>query len=169
MWGSGSPGGGGAGAAAVTVVLSGTRDCFLHLPPVLASHLCLQQVPGGLRSGSGRRDAAVREDYGRAASPLPPPASRCCGDAKSPPYDRLPCRDGDRAREPPPAAGPPLRERQPLAAIAAGAPPRGRRPVLSPALRRQAREGPEFRSQRGLAALAPASLSVARGWCPFSP
>ncbi|XP_074999871.1 peroxisomal ATPase PEX1 isoform X4 [Calonectris borealis] len=43
MWGSGNPGGGGAGAAAVTVVLSGTRDCFLHLPPVLASHLRLQQ------------------------------------------------------------------------------------------------------------------------------
>ncbi|XP_025921157.1 peroxisome biogenesis factor 1 isoform X1 [Apteryx rowi] len=43
MWGSGNPGGGGAGVAAVTVVLSGTRDCFLHLPPVLASHLRLQQ------------------------------------------------------------------------------------------------------------------------------
>ncbi|XP_062461084.1 peroxisomal ATPase PEX1 isoform X5 [Pezoporus occidentalis] len=43
MWGSGNPGGGGAGAAAVTVVLSRTRDCFLHLPPVLASHLRLQQ------------------------------------------------------------------------------------------------------------------------------
>ncbi|XP_068261595.1 peroxisomal ATPase PEX1 isoform X3 [Nyctibius grandis] len=43
MWGSGNTGGGGAGAAAVTVVLSGTRDCFLHLPPVLASHLRLQQ------------------------------------------------------------------------------------------------------------------------------
>ncbi|NXL61865.1 PEX1 factor, partial [Chordeiles acutipennis] len=43
MWGSGNPGGGGAGAAAVTVVLSGTRDCFLHLPAVLASHLRLQQ------------------------------------------------------------------------------------------------------------------------------
>ncbi|XP_074905326.1 peroxisomal ATPase PEX1 isoform X3 [Buteo buteo] len=43
MWGSGNPGGGGAGAAAVTVVLSGTRDCFLHLPPELASHLRLQQ------------------------------------------------------------------------------------------------------------------------------
>ncbi|KAM6087757.1 peroxisomal ATPase PEX1 isoform 2-T2 [Chlamydotis macqueenii] len=43
MWGSGNPGGGGAGAAAATVVLSGTRDCFLHLPPVLASHLRLQQ------------------------------------------------------------------------------------------------------------------------------
>ncbi|KAM9386859.1 peroxisomal ATPase PEX1 [Phaethornis superciliosus] len=43
MWGSGSPGGGGAGAAAVTVILSGTRDCFLHLPTVLASHLHLQQ------------------------------------------------------------------------------------------------------------------------------
>ncbi|XP_071591324.1 peroxisomal ATPase PEX1 isoform X1 [Heliangelus exortis] len=43
MWGSGSPGGGGAGAAAVTVILSGTRDCFLHLPTVLASQLHLQQ------------------------------------------------------------------------------------------------------------------------------
>ncbi|XP_030300612.1 peroxisome biogenesis factor 1 isoform X2 [Calypte anna] len=43
MWGSGSPGGGGAGAAAVTVILSGTRDCFLHLPTVLASQLRLQQ------------------------------------------------------------------------------------------------------------------------------
>uniref|UniRef100_A0A8V5H1J2 Uncharacterized protein n=1 Tax=Melopsittacus undulatus TaxID=13146 RepID=A0A8V5H1J2_MELUD len=43
MWGSGNPGGGGVGAAAVTVVLSRTRDCFLHLPPVLASHLRLQQ------------------------------------------------------------------------------------------------------------------------------
>ncbi|XP_075602298.1 peroxisomal ATPase PEX1 isoform X4 [Balearica regulorum gibbericeps] len=43
MWGSGNPGGGGAGAAAVTVVQSGTRDCFLHLPAVLASHLRLQQ------------------------------------------------------------------------------------------------------------------------------
>ncbi|XP_068790928.1 peroxisomal ATPase PEX1 isoform X5 [Struthio camelus] len=43
MWGSGNPGGGGAGVAAVTVVLSGSRDCFLHLPPVLASHLRLQQ------------------------------------------------------------------------------------------------------------------------------
>ncbi|KAM9024812.1 peroxisomal ATPase PEX1 isoform 5-T5 [Ara ararauna] len=44
MWGSGNPGAGGAAAAAVTVVLSRTRDCFLHLPPVLASHLRLQQV-----------------------------------------------------------------------------------------------------------------------------
>ncbi|XP_052548321.1 peroxisomal ATPase PEX1 isoform X2 [Tympanuchus pallidicinctus] len=43
MWGSGNPGGGGAGVAAATVVLSGTRDCFLHLPAVLASHLRLQQ------------------------------------------------------------------------------------------------------------------------------
>ncbi|NWS37592.1 PEX1 factor, partial [Probosciger aterrimus] len=43
MWGSGNPGGAGAGAAAVTVVLSRTRDCFLHLPPLLASHLRLQQ------------------------------------------------------------------------------------------------------------------------------
>ncbi|NXL75318.1 PEX1 factor, partial [Leptocoma aspasia] len=31
------------GAAAATVVLSGTRDCFLHLPPALASVLRLQQ------------------------------------------------------------------------------------------------------------------------------
>ncbi|KAM9304496.1 peroxisomal ATPase PEX1 isoform 3-T3 [Morus bassanus] len=44
MWGSGDPGeGAGAGAAAVTVLLSGTRDCFLHVPPALASHLRLQQ------------------------------------------------------------------------------------------------------------------------------
>uniref|UniRef100_A0A8C3PNG9 Peroxisomal ATPase PEX1 n=1 Tax=Calidris pygmaea TaxID=425635 RepID=A0A8C3PNG9_9CHAR len=43
MWGSGNPGGRAAGAAAVTVVLSGTRDCFLRLPAVLASHLGLQQ------------------------------------------------------------------------------------------------------------------------------
>ncbi|XP_050747002.1 peroxisomal ATPase PEX1 isoform X3 [Gymnogyps californianus] len=43
MWGSGNPGGEGAGVAAVTVALSGTRDCFLHLPPELASHLRLQQ------------------------------------------------------------------------------------------------------------------------------
>lgn len=35
----------------MTVVLSGIRDCFLRLPPVLASHLRLQQVPGGPRSG----------------------------------------------------------------------------------------------------------------------
>ncbi|XP_064300689.1 peroxisomal ATPase PEX1 [Phalacrocorax carbo] len=42
MWGSGDPGGG-AGAAAVTVLLSGTRDCFLHVHPALASHLRLQQ------------------------------------------------------------------------------------------------------------------------------
>nr|XP_006114531.1 peroxisome biogenesis factor 1 isoform X2 [Pelodiscus sinensis] len=41
MWGSGYPGG--AGGAAVTVAFSGTRDCFLHLPPALASHLRLQQ------------------------------------------------------------------------------------------------------------------------------
>ncbi|XP_009906300.2 peroxisomal ATPase PEX1 [Dryobates pubescens] len=41
MWGSGNPGGG--GAAVVTVVLSGTRDCFLHLPPELVSQLRLQQ------------------------------------------------------------------------------------------------------------------------------
>ncbi|NWW83069.1 PEX1 factor, partial [Climacteris rufus] len=39
MWGCGDPGGG----AAATVVLSGTRDCFLHLPPALASLLRLQQ------------------------------------------------------------------------------------------------------------------------------
>ncbi|NWR68501.1 PEX1 factor, partial [Centropus unirufus] len=38
MWGSGSP-----GAAAVTVFLSGSRDCFLRLPPALAAHLRLQQ------------------------------------------------------------------------------------------------------------------------------
>ncbi|XP_051466683.1 peroxisomal ATPase PEX1 isoform X5 [Apus apus] len=43
MWGSGSPGGGGAGGAAVTLLLSGTRDCFLHLPAALASQLRLQQ------------------------------------------------------------------------------------------------------------------------------
>ncbi|NWY72453.1 PEX1 factor, partial [Erithacus rubecula] len=39
MWGCGDPG----GAAAATIVLSGTRDCFLHLPPALASLLGLQQ------------------------------------------------------------------------------------------------------------------------------
>ncbi|NXB46623.1 PEX1 factor, partial [Leucopsar rothschildi] len=39
MWGCGDRG----GAAAATVVLSGTRDCFLHLPPALASLLRLQQ------------------------------------------------------------------------------------------------------------------------------
>ncbi|NXB26121.1 PEX1 factor, partial [Rhagologus leucostigma] len=39
MWGCGDPG----GAAAATVFLSGTRDCFLHLPPALASLLRLQQ------------------------------------------------------------------------------------------------------------------------------
>ncbi|NXO82521.1 PEX1 factor, partial [Sitta europaea] len=39
MWGCGDPG----GSAAATVVLSGTRDCFLHLPPALASLLRLQQ------------------------------------------------------------------------------------------------------------------------------
>ncbi|NXE32646.1 PEX1 factor, partial [Ptilorrhoa leucosticta] len=39
MWGCGDPG----GAAAATIVLSGTRDCFLHLPPALASLLRLQQ------------------------------------------------------------------------------------------------------------------------------
>ncbi|RMC04984.1 hypothetical protein DUI87_18164 [Hirundo rustica rustica] len=39
MWGCGDSG----GAAAATVVLSGTRDCFLHLPPALASLLRLQQ------------------------------------------------------------------------------------------------------------------------------
>ncbi|NWV84341.1 PEX1 factor, partial [Dasyornis broadbenti] len=38
MWGCGEPGG-----AAATVVLSGTRDCFLHLPPALASLLRLHQ------------------------------------------------------------------------------------------------------------------------------
>uniref|UniRef100_A0A8B9BVG6 Peroxisomal ATPase PEX1 n=1 Tax=Anser brachyrhynchus TaxID=132585 RepID=A0A8B9BVG6_9AVES len=43
MWCSGNPAGGAAGAAAVTLVLSGTRDCFLRLPPALASHLRLQQ------------------------------------------------------------------------------------------------------------------------------
>ncbi|OXB84728.1 UNVERIFIED_CONTAM: hypothetical protein H355_001205 [Colinus virginianus] len=43
MWGGGNPGGGGAGAAAATVVLSGTRDCFLHLPAALAAQLRLQQ------------------------------------------------------------------------------------------------------------------------------
>ncbi|NXH20980.1 PEX1 factor, partial [Bucco capensis] len=43
MWGSGNPGGGGAGGAAVTVILSGTRDCFLRLPPEVVSHLSLQQ------------------------------------------------------------------------------------------------------------------------------
>ncbi|NXC30288.1 PEX1 factor, partial [Campylorhamphus procurvoides] len=40
MWGGGDPGG---AAAAATVVLSGTRDCFLHLPAALASLLRLQQ------------------------------------------------------------------------------------------------------------------------------
>ncbi|NXD18973.1 PEX1 factor, partial [Spelaeornis formosus] len=40
MWGCGQPGG---AAATATVVLSGTRDCFLHLPPALASLLRLQQ------------------------------------------------------------------------------------------------------------------------------
>ncbi|XP_074840846.1 peroxisomal ATPase PEX1 isoform X2 [Carettochelys insculpta] len=43
MWGGGPPVGGGAGSAAVTVTFSGTRDCFLHLPPALASRLRLQQ------------------------------------------------------------------------------------------------------------------------------
>ncbi|NWY99391.1 PEX1 factor, partial [Loxia curvirostra] len=40
MWGCGDPGG---AAAATTIVLSGTRDCFLHLTPALASLLRLQQ------------------------------------------------------------------------------------------------------------------------------
>lgn len=40
MWGAGGPG---AAAAAASVSLSGTRDCFLHLPPGLASALRLQQ------------------------------------------------------------------------------------------------------------------------------
>nr|XP_056713608.1 peroxisomal ATPase PEX1 [Euleptes europaea] len=39
MWGLG----GGPGVAAVSVSLSGARDCFLHLPPALASRLRLQQ------------------------------------------------------------------------------------------------------------------------------
>ncbi|NXB98165.1 PEX1 factor, partial [Orthonyx spaldingii] len=44
MWGCGDPGGAAAAAAATaTVMLSGTRDCFLHLPPALASLLRLQQ------------------------------------------------------------------------------------------------------------------------------
>uniref|UniRef100_A0A8B9T4Q9 Peroxisomal ATPase PEX1 n=1 Tax=Anas platyrhynchos TaxID=8839 RepID=A0A8B9T4Q9_ANAPL len=43
MWCSGNPAGGAAGAVAVTLALSGTRDCFLRLPPALASHLRLQQ------------------------------------------------------------------------------------------------------------------------------
>ncbi|XP_053117738.1 peroxisomal ATPase PEX1 isoform X2 [Hemicordylus capensis] len=38
MWGAGGP-----GVAAVSVSLSGARDCFLHLPPGLASSLHLQQ------------------------------------------------------------------------------------------------------------------------------
>ncbi|XP_054847585.1 peroxisomal ATPase PEX1 [Eublepharis macularius] len=38
MWGVGGP-----GIAAVSVSLSGARDCFLHLPPSLASRLRLQQ------------------------------------------------------------------------------------------------------------------------------
>lgn len=47
MWCSGNPAGGAAGAVAVTLALSGTRDCFLRLPPALASHLRLQQVRAG--------------------------------------------------------------------------------------------------------------------------
>lgn len=47
MWCSGNPAGGAAGAVAVTLALSGTRDCFLRLPPALASHLRLQQVRTG--------------------------------------------------------------------------------------------------------------------------
>ncbi|XP_035174601.1 peroxisome biogenesis factor 1 isoform X2 [Oxyura jamaicensis] len=43
MWCSGNPAGGAAAAAAVTLVLSSTRDCFLRLPPALASQLRLQQ------------------------------------------------------------------------------------------------------------------------------
>ncbi|NXO04644.1 PEX1 factor, partial [Rhinopomastus cyanomelas] len=43
MWGSGEAGGAGSAAAAVTVVLTGTRDCFLHLPRQLAARLRLQQ------------------------------------------------------------------------------------------------------------------------------
>ncbi|NWU98292.1 PEX1 factor, partial [Upupa epops] len=43
MWGSGDAGGAGSAAAAVTVVLSATRDCFLHLPRQLAARLRLQQ------------------------------------------------------------------------------------------------------------------------------
>uniref|UniRef100_A0A8C9NFD7 Peroxisomal ATPase PEX1 n=1 Tax=Serinus canaria TaxID=9135 RepID=A0A8C9NFD7_SERCA len=39
MWGCGDPG----GAATATIVLSGIRDCFLHLTPALASLLRLQQ------------------------------------------------------------------------------------------------------------------------------
>nr|XP_060638244.1 peroxisomal ATPase PEX1 [Anolis sagrei ordinatus] len=38
MWGAGGP-----GVAAATVSLSGARDCFLHLPPGVASSLRLQQ------------------------------------------------------------------------------------------------------------------------------
>lgn len=58
MWGYGDPGG---AAAAATTVLSGTRDCFLHLSPALASVLRLQQVPGRRRSGPGRRDTSGRQ------------------------------------------------------------------------------------------------------------
>ncbi|XP_077159042.1 peroxisomal ATPase PEX1 isoform X2 [Paroedura picta] len=38
MWGAGGP-----GVAAVSVAFGGSRDCFLHLPPALASRLRLQQ------------------------------------------------------------------------------------------------------------------------------
>lgn len=74
MWGCGDPG----GAAAATVVLSGTRDCFLHLPPALASLLRLQQVPGRRRSGpGGGTPEAGREDYvaTEMQSPRPLPHS----------------------------------------------------------------------------------------------
>lgn len=67
MWGSGNPGGGGAGVAAATVVLSGTRDCFLHLPAVLASHLRLQQVPG--------RGRPVRRALWESGAPPPHPVA----------------------------------------------------------------------------------------------
>ncbi|NWI19497.1 PEX1 factor, partial [Crypturellus soui] len=46
MWGSGSPGG------AATAVLGGSRDCFLRLPPRLASRLGLQQGQAVKVSGS---------------------------------------------------------------------------------------------------------------------
>lgn len=100
MWGCGDPGGG----AAATVVLSGTRDCFLHLPPALASLLRLQQVPGRRRSGPRRRDGSGRQGGLRertAPSPSPFPAASCChGDTKpsSPPSRFSPSRSRDPSR-----------------------------------------------------------------------
>src|SRR5262249_3282895 len=113
------------------------------------------RVPGGDRRGrggeAGRSAAELRVGGGLGARPAPPPG----GPAGGEPRRRSPLRRGVRRHR----RLPPLLARRPLhggLSNRAAAPPRGRRPVLSPGDRRRGvgrlpARGPDAAGRRGVA------------------